>query len=119
MGAISICDHFDKKDFHPLFGLIGSVLWNELQDEVASLGELFLEEGIPPVHWRDITSSDSYYDEGYSDHEKRSDEDEQSDTNTLDRLRSLFPCKGYDNDEESEKEEDDSDDDFYYEVEDY
>ena len=55
----------------------------------------------------------------YSDHEKRSDEDEQSDTNTLDRLRSLFPCKGYDNDEESEKEEDDSDDDFYYEVEDY
>ena len=56
-------------DWHPLFGLIGSVLWNELQSEVATLKELFVGETIAPVHWRDVTFSDSDDDEGDNDEE--------------------------------------------------
>ncbi|EJK66634.1 hypothetical protein THAOC_12432, partial [Thalassiosira oceanica] len=77
-------DKIGKKEWHPLFGLVGSVLWNELEGEIDTLGKL------SPVHWHHMTSCDSDCDEGYSDRKERSEdkemreEDARSDNNPLD-----------------------------------
>ena len=55
--TISLYDKSNKEDWHPLFGLIGSVLWNELRSDVAALKEQFAEETIAPVLWCDVTFS--------------------------------------------------------------
>ncbi|EJK62601.1 hypothetical protein THAOC_16779 [Thalassiosira oceanica] len=94
-----------KKDWHPLFGLIGSVLWNELQGEIDTLGDLFVEEALSPVHWRDMTSSDSVCDEGYSDHKERTEDKERREEEDVGRS---------DSDDESEEDDDDSKD-YYFE----
>ena len=57
MSKRSFDDKSGKNEWHPLFGLIGSVLWNELQSDVATLDELFTEETIAPVLWCDATLS--------------------------------------------------------------
>ncbi|EJK70914.1 hypothetical protein THAOC_07689, partial [Thalassiosira oceanica] len=72
-------DKSGKKEWHPLFGLIGSVLWNELEGEIDTLGDLFVEESLSPVHWGDMTSSDSDCDdEGYRN-DNNDDENEEDD----------------------------------------
>ncbi|EJK61362.1 hypothetical protein THAOC_18165, partial [Thalassiosira oceanica] len=53
---ILLYDKRVKEDWHPLFGLIGSVLWNELSSDVVdNLEALFTEKKIAPVSWCDIT----------------------------------------------------------------
>ena len=133
----SIYSKSDKKDWHSLFGLIGSVLWNELQNEVATLGELFAEETMMPVLWnelqnkvatlgelsaeetvmplRDVMFSNSDDDEGDNDHEEKSEEieakcDDESKEMYSNLLDDDEEDDGDNDHEESSEDEDDSDD---------
>ena len=89
------------------------VLWNELQNEVATLGELFAEETVMPL--RDVMFSNSDDDEGDNDHEEKSEEieakcDDESKEMYSNLLDDDEEDDGDNDHEESSEDEDDSDD---------